>query len=275
MGKPITSRSDIYSLGIVMYEMITGSVPYTAGDAMEIMKAHCSPDIRPIPLSTFRPELKGLDQIQTIITKCLETGEELRYQTISELKADLEHWARSINVPLPGSQPRPLQIPAIQTKETYIEEQQMSICALVAYTQSQTHQKNKSLLQSAPDIIIKASHTTTKTEDSKNTSTRRMVVALAVFAVMSLALSAVLGISLITNSDSIGKSWVNSSQALSNFLQPPKKAEAPAKSLAKPPSVSTASSAKKSEPRKRTHQQAKPRLYEDIPPSGGGKARRL
>lgn len=84
-GKILDYRSDIYSLGVVMYEMLTGDVPFRGGSSIDISLRHISE--KPVLPSKILP---GIPQkIEKIILRCLEKLPNNRYTDISALKADL------------------------------------------------------------------------------------------------------------------------------------------------------------------------------------------
>lgn len=85
-GKPITAQSDIYSLGIVLYEMLTGHVPFDGNTAVAVAMMHV--EKTPPPLSTF---VDGLPEcLQRVIDKALAKDLTKRYATAGEMWQDLK-----------------------------------------------------------------------------------------------------------------------------------------------------------------------------------------
>ena len=85
MNRSIDSRSDLYSLGVTLYQMLTGSLPFTASDPMEWV--HCHIARKPVPPSE---RLKNLPAtVSAIITKLLAKTAEERYQTAAGVESDL------------------------------------------------------------------------------------------------------------------------------------------------------------------------------------------
>src|SRR5262245_22626432 len=84
-GAPVTASSDLYSVGIVLYEMLTGKVPFTGDSAIEIAMKHLND--APKPPSKIRPEIpEDLDQV---VLRALAKNPEDRYQTAEEFSEDL------------------------------------------------------------------------------------------------------------------------------------------------------------------------------------------
>ncbi len=96
-GYDLTPRSDVYSLGILMTETISGVCPYRGKSIMSIIRAHCNPMTKPVPLSSLCPQLPGVEQLQEILFRALETEPENRFQSVKELKHALAKWYRQVS----------------------------------------------------------------------------------------------------------------------------------------------------------------------------------
>jgi eukaryotic-like serine/threonine-protein kinase len=84
-GAPVTASSDLYSVGIVLYEMLTGKVPFTGDSAIEIAMKHLNE--APKPPSKARPEIP--EQLDQVVLRALAKAPEDRYQTAEEFAEDL------------------------------------------------------------------------------------------------------------------------------------------------------------------------------------------
>lgn len=79
-------RSDIYSLGVIFYEMLTGEVPFQGEKPTEVMLKHAQE--QPPPLSSVRQDLPV--ELEPVLLKALAKDPEARYQTAEEFIADLD-----------------------------------------------------------------------------------------------------------------------------------------------------------------------------------------
>ena len=93
-GAPVDQTSDLYSTGIVLYELLTGSVPFTGETPVEIAMKHLSQ--APLPPSTHRPEVpRDLDYV---VLRALAKDPAERYRSAEDMDSDLERIARGIGV---------------------------------------------------------------------------------------------------------------------------------------------------------------------------------
>ena len=87
INRSLDYRTDLYSLGVTFYELLTGVVPFAATDAMELV--HCHLAKTPTPLCEFNSDIPLI--VSDIILKLLAKNAEDRYQSAFGVKADLEN----------------------------------------------------------------------------------------------------------------------------------------------------------------------------------------
>jgi serine/threonine-protein kinase len=85
LGRPTDARSDIFSFGSVLYELLAGEAPFRA--ANEIATAHAIAYEEPAPLRRLRAEVP--EGLELIVAKCMAKSRDERYATVEELAADL------------------------------------------------------------------------------------------------------------------------------------------------------------------------------------------
>lgn len=85
--RPVDSRSDLYSLGMVLYELLTGRLPFELGADDQTNWAHYHIASEPLAPDVIRPDVPGM--LSTILLKLLEKHPDNRYQTVDGLIADL------------------------------------------------------------------------------------------------------------------------------------------------------------------------------------------
>ena len=100
-GDPVDGRADLYSLGIMAYEMITGQRPYPEDDIMRLMDLHCEEDI-PDPALLVPDIPEGL---RDFILKACRRDPDERYESATAARAALEAVSRSLGLDVERAQP--------------------------------------------------------------------------------------------------------------------------------------------------------------------------
>jgi len=82
-GEPLTPRSDLYGVGILAYEMLTGGVPFTDPNPMTVIQMHLQSAVPPLP-----PVVPGL--VQTIVMRALEKDQKRRFTTAASMMEECQ-----------------------------------------------------------------------------------------------------------------------------------------------------------------------------------------
>jgi serine/threonine-protein kinase len=93
-GVAVDSRTDVYSLGVVMYEMIAGRVPFEGDSFGDVISGILSK--RPAPLARYAPDVHP--ELDRIVTKSLTKNRDERYQTIKDLLIDLKRLKQRVDL---------------------------------------------------------------------------------------------------------------------------------------------------------------------------------
>jgi eukaryotic-like serine/threonine-protein kinase len=88
LGKDLDQRSDIFALGLIFYELLTGKMPFKSDSVVASLLKRTQE--RAVPVSSHDSSIPP--PLSSIVSKCLETDIKVRYQTSADILADLEAW---------------------------------------------------------------------------------------------------------------------------------------------------------------------------------------
>lgn len=118
-GDEVDHRSDIYSLGCVMYELLSGKDPFAGAGLFELLSKHVNE--QPEPISVTNPNVVVPAELERIVFKCMAKHPSDRFQSVAELQAALETIGSgsnsiansSVKFHIPHAPPRSFKIPII------------------------------------------------------------------------------------------------------------------------------------------------------------------
>lgn len=129
-GRPLDSRSDIYAVGCVMYEALTGRAPIIGENVLDTMQKQINE--KPVALDTVRPDLFIPEPMQAILYKTLEKDPNARYQSMADLKRDLDVLLDGMSGRASAVPVKQRDLPGLSKLEQYPEDKKMPYGALLS-----------------------------------------------------------------------------------------------------------------------------------------------
>jgi formylglycine-generating enzyme required for sulfatase activity len=103
----LDGRSDLYSVGVLLYQLLTGVLPFSGRNNMSVLMAHLYQ--APPPMNEANPKVEIPPRVERLVMSCLERDPDLRPQTAHELAERFRAAIADVPRPLPGPRPGPVR----------------------------------------------------------------------------------------------------------------------------------------------------------------------
>jgi len=177
-GLEVDTRTDIFSLGVVIYEMVAGRAPFEGGTTSDVIVSLL--DKEPAPLSRYSPEVSA--ELQRIVGKSLCKDREERYQVVKELLIDL----KGLRDELAFEAKLERSVPPDFRREAGAQSGQAAVAALTGRAARSTLSAESLIIEDEMHIDHTKPHIIDAAITKSSASFRSLAVVVAVFAFLAL-----------------------------------------------------------------------------------------
>jgi serine/threonine protein kinase len=154
-GEKLDGRSDIYSLGIIMYELLTGKLPFDANQPMEFIQKHIKEP--PLPLVKRAPNRDWPQGLWEVLEKSLAKKPDQRFATANEFAAGLKNVISPSQPPAgsmpPMNSPVPVPVPTPPTQTSPVPAAQPQVAQQAPVVQAMPQAGGSGSLARAPNAL--------------------------------------------------------------------------------------------------------------------------
>jgi len=150
-GREVDSRTDIFSLGVVLYEMVTGRLPFEGSTTSEVLASVLS-DKEPQPLARYSREASP--ELERIVSKALHKDRERRYQTSKDLLLDLQNLKQQLEFESRLERSIPPEVRSTSQLSPTLSVEPLSTTSLSSTTTTPLRQRRWSLAIGSALLII-------------------------------------------------------------------------------------------------------------------------
>lgn len=202
LGTPLTASSDIYTLGIIAYELVTGSVPYNGTTAMDVMEAHCDPDKRPRSFAEYNLKIRCPEMLEDIITRALDKEPTKRYKRTKDFRKGIEEWRAAATGVIKEAD---AATDTTTDLATTTGEQTTSIWDVVAIKSQEIEHHKRRLLESADSVVTQ--------------TTSSVLFKVGMFCLIGGVLSAMVALFIIMNLENMQRGLTDASRGVNTKIE--------------------------------------------------------
>jgi eukaryotic-like serine/threonine-protein kinase len=158
-GEDVDARADIWAMGVMLYECLTGEVPFRANNYLAVISQVLTQDVQ--PPSKLRPELGIPPAVEMLVMRAMEKDRDRRYQSMAELERDLDRLlAGDPNVGFPLSEVTPVAEPVKVDTRWHLGIGAIVIIGVglaLALARTEEEARNRAILEASQPVMTNQS----------------------------------------------------------------------------------------------------------------------